>query len=98
MTLSKLSGKCKTCPKIDSCDHKEMEACACIELPTNMRVSSEQTASISLSAPILRERIESPLSPFTYRDELEKALNDAYFGKELCSRLEEREGKRCRLM
>ena len=80
MTLSKLSEKCKACPKVDSCDYKKMELCACIELPTNMRVSSEQTASISLSAPILRERIDSPLSPFAYKDELEKALNDAYFG------------------
>lgn len=97
MTLSKLSEKCKACPKVDLCDYKKMELCACIELPTNMRASSEQTASISLSAPILRERIDSPLSPFAYKDELEKALNDAYFGKELCSRLEEREGKRCRL-
>lgn len=78
MTLSKLSEKCKACPKVDSCDHKKM--CACIELSTNMRASSEQTASISLSAPILRERIGSPLSPFAYKDELEKALNDAYFG------------------
>ncbi len=80
MSISKLSEKCKTCQKVDSCDQKKMELCACIELPTNMRASSEQTASISLSAPILRERIESPLSPFAYRDELEKSLNDAYFG------------------
>ena len=54
MTLSKLSEKCKACPKVDSCDYRKMELCACIELPTNMRASSEQTASISLSAPILR--------------------------------------------
>lgn len=80
MTLSKLSGKCKTCPKIDSCDHKEMEACACIELPTNMSAGAVQTASASASMSILRERIDSPLSPFAYKDELEKALNDAHFG------------------
>lgn len=80
MTLLKLSEKCKACPKVDSCDHKKMEMCACIELPTNMCANAEQTASASLSAPILRERIDSPLSPFAYKDELEKALNDAYFG------------------
>lgn len=80
MTLSKLSEKCKACPKVDSCDHKKMEMCACIELPTNMCANAEQTASASLSAPILRERIDSPLSPFAYKDELEKSLNDAHFG------------------
>ena len=80
MSLSKLSEKCKTCPKVDSCDQKKMEACACIELPTNMCANAEQTASASASMPILRERIDSPLSPFAYKDELEKALNDAHFG------------------
>nr|DAI47953.1 MAG TPA: hypothetical protein [Caudoviricetes sp.] len=80
MTLSKLSEKCKACPKVDSCDHKKMELCALAELQTNMCVDAEQTASASLSAPILRERIDSPLSSFAYKDELEKALNDAYFG------------------
>lgn len=80
MTLSKLSEKCKTCPKVDSCDHKKMELCAYIELPRHACASAMQTASVSLSAPILRERIDSPLSPFAYKDELEKALNDAYFG------------------
>lgn len=79
MTLSKLSEKCKTCPKADSCDHKKMELCALAELQTNMCANAEQTATVSLSAPILRERIDSPLSPFAYKDELEKALNDAHF-------------------
>ena len=81
MTLSKLSEKFKACPKVDSCDHKKMEMCALAELPHNMCVDAMQTASIDISAPILRERIESPLSPFTYRDELEKALNEAHFGR-----------------
>lgn len=80
MTLSKLSEKCKACPKADSCDHKKMEMCALAELPPKMCADAGLTASISASAPILRERIESPLSPFTYRDELEKALNEAHFG------------------
>lgn len=30
--------------------------------------------------PIAREEIKSPLSPYKYRDELEKALNDLHFG------------------
>ena len=29
---------------------------------------------------LLREEIKSPLSPFRYKDELEKALNDLRFG------------------
>lgn len=80
MALSKLSKKCKACPKVDSCDHKEMEMYALAELPPKMCADAGQTASVSALAPILRERIESPLSPFTYRDELEKALNEAHFG------------------
>lgn len=80
MTLSKLSEKCKACPKANSCDRKKMEACAYIELPRHAGASAMQTAAVSLSAPILRERIDSPLSPFAYKDELEKALNDAHFG------------------
>ncbi len=80
MTLSKLSGKCKACPEVDSCNHKRMELCALAELPPKMCADAGQTASISAVAPILRERIDSPLSPFAYRDELEKALHEAHFG------------------
>lgn len=80
MTLSKLSEKCKACPKVDSCDHKKMEMYALAELPPKMCADAGLTVSVSASAPILRERIESPLSLFTYRDELEKALNEAHFG------------------
>lgn len=80
MALSKLSEKCKACPKVDSCDHKKMELCALAELPPNMCANVIQIASVDVLAPILREKIESPLSPFTYRDELEKALNEAHFG------------------
>lgn len=80
MTLSKLSEKCKACPRVDTCDHKRMELCALAELPKRATIDAGQIASVSASATILRERIESPLSPFAYRDELEKALNEAHFG------------------
>ena len=56
-----------------------MEMCALAELPPKMCADAGQTASVSATVPILRERIDSPLSPFTYRDELEKALNEAHF-------------------
>lgn len=75
MTLSKLSEKCKSCPSVDKCDHKRMELCALAELPPKMCVDVGQIASVSAAMPLMREKIESPLSPFAYRDELEKALN-----------------------
>ncbi len=80
MTLSKLSEKCKGCPKVDSCNHKKMEMYALAELPPKMCANAGLTVSVSASASILRERIESPLSPFAYKDKLEKALNEAHFG------------------
>lgn len=83
MVLSKLAEKCKTCPKVDSCNHKKMEMCALAELPQRAMAEVTATASVSAMAPVLRERIDSPLSPFAYKDELEKALNDAHFGKRL---------------
>lgn len=80
MTLSKLSEKCKACPRVDKCDHKRMELCALAELPPKMCADAGQMDSVSAAMPLMREKIESPLSPFAYRDELEKALNDYYFG------------------
>ena len=80
MVLSKLAEKCKACPKVDSCDHKKMEMCALAELPQRAKAEVTATASVSAAAPVLRERIDSPLSPFAYKDELEKALNEAHFG------------------
>ena len=80
MTLSKLSEKCKACPRVDKCDHKRMELCALAELPPKMCADVGKIASTSAAMPLMRERIESPLSPFVYRYELEKALNEAHFG------------------
>lgn len=80
MGLSKLSEMCKVCPEVNSCNHKRMEMCALAELPPKMCADAGQTASISATVPILRERIDSPLSPFAYKDELEKVLNEARFG------------------
>lgn len=80
MTLSKLSEMCKACPKVDSCDQKRMELCALTELPKKSCADIGVSISENVAAPILRERIESPLSPFVFRDELERALNDYHFG------------------
>ena len=80
MVLSKLAEKCKACPKVDSCDHKKMEMYALAELPPKMCADIGQNIYANIAAPILRERIDSPLSPFAYKDELEKALNEEHFG------------------
>ena len=41
-TLSKLSEKCKACPRVDKCDHKRMELCALAELPPKMCTDAGQ--------------------------------------------------------
>ena len=76
-SLSKLSEKCKSCPKVDTCDHKKMELCALAELPEQNIASAIQSEVQDVAMPLLRERIESPLSPFAYKDELEKELYKA---------------------
>lgn len=47
--------------------------------PQNL-ASATQGILIDAAMPVLREEIKSPLSPFRYKDELEKALNDFHFG------------------
>ena len=81
MTLSKISERCKACPKVDTCDHKKMELCALAELPPQVSINAGQMISESLTMPLMRERIESPLSPFAYKDELEKALRKELYGR-----------------
>lgn len=79
-SLSKLSSKCASCPKVNECNHKEMELCALADLPPQNLASATQGILIDNMSPVLREEIKSPLSPFRYKDELEKALNDFHFG------------------
>lgn len=57
-----------------------MVECALAELPQQNLASATQGFSIDAAMPALREEITSPLSPFRYKDELEKALNDLHFG------------------
>lgn len=78
MALSKLSEMCKSCTKVDKCDHKRMELCALAELPSpQVSMSASQGITMGAAMPLMRERIESPLSPFVYKDELEKELYKA---------------------
>lgn len=78
--LSKLAEKCKSCPKSEKCDHKRIELCTLEDLPPQNLASATQGILIDNMSPILREEIKSPLSPFRYKDELEKAINDSHFG------------------
>ena len=78
-SLSKLAEKCKSCPKSGKCDHKRMELCALMDLPPQNLASATQGILIDNMSPILREEIKSPLSPFRYKDELEKALNERIY-------------------
>lgn len=75
-----MSEECKTCPERDNCGNKRMVECALAELPQQNLASATQGILIDNASPILREEIKSPLSPFRYKDELEKALNDFHFG------------------
>lgn len=81
MALSKLSEMCKVCPKVDTCDHKRMELCALAELPPQSSMNAGHLASEGAVMPLMRERIDSPLSPFAYYDELEKALHKELYGR-----------------
>lgn len=79
-SLSRLAEKCKNCPKLEKCDHKRMELCALADLPPQNLASATQDILRDTTMSALREEIKSPLSPFRYKDELEKALNDLHFG------------------
>ena len=78
--LSKLAEKCKSCSKSEKCNHKRMELCALAYLPPKNCESATQGILMDNMSPVLMEEIKSPLSPFRYKDELEKALNDSHFG------------------
>lgn len=51
-----------------------------MDLPTQNLASATQGILMDAAMPVLREEIKSPLSPFRYKDELEKALNNSHFG------------------
>ena len=57
MGLSKLAEKCKKCPKVDSCDHKRMEAVACLEMP-KITADISQGISQSMAMPLARETMK----------------------------------------
>ena len=50
------------------------------ELPEQNIASIVQSVAQDATMPLMREQIKSPLSPFAYKDELIKALQEAHFG------------------
>lgn len=48
-------------------------------LPPQNLASATQGVLMDAAMPLMRERIESPLSPFAYKDELENALKERIF-------------------
>ena len=48
-------------------------------LPPQNLASATQGILMDTAMPLMRERIESPLSPFAYKDELENALKEGIF-------------------
>ena len=74
-SVSKIAKKCDECPVKEKCENKRLELCEAAELPLILNANEKYLDSAAV--PFLRERIESPLSPFSYRDELEKELHKA---------------------
>lgn len=66
---SVLAEMCKNCPKVDTCNHKRMEQYAVLPLP--------ETILEGTTVPLMREKMNSPLSPFVYKDDLEKEIYKA---------------------
>lgn len=56
-----------------------------IEQPKQISADVSQNIMQDMAMPLMRERIESPLSPFAYKDELENALKERIFKGTLMS-------------
>ena len=59
MGLSKLAAGCQSCPYVDTCDHKRMEALGFLPEPP-LSMSASQPAADSAAQPLLRETREIP--------------------------------------
>ena len=79
--LSRLSKKCRVCPFVDTCNHKEMEALAYLpESQITMDIAKPGAADASL--PLLRETmtiIRDGKKIVVYKDEIEKALYSSLY-------------------
>lgn len=76
MALSKLATKCRSCPFVDKCNNKRMEAHGYLEMP-NIAAPSVETSAASMAEPILRETMTIMVNgkpSIVYKDEIEKQL------------------------
>ena len=75
MGLSKLSEKCRKCPKRDKCNHKKMEAMAYLR-------PCGKTAGEKASQPIVRETMQINVGGIlqtVYKDDIAKAIERELF-------------------
>lgn len=75
MALTKLAAKCSSCPFLNTCDHKQMEALG--YLPEPLVAESGAQASAEMAQPILRETVNIIIDGKVvkvYKDEIEKEL------------------------
>lgn len=75
MALTKLAAKCRSCPFLSTCDHKQMEALG--YLPEPLVAESGAQASAEMVQPILRKTVNTIIDGKVvkiYKDEIEKEL------------------------
>ena len=75
MALKRLAEKCRDCPFVDKCDHKQMEALGYFQEPLVAEVKAPSAAE--MTAPILRETVNTIVDGKVikvYKDEIEKQL------------------------
>ena len=75
MGLSKLSKKCKRCPYVKTCDHKEMENL--MYYPDTIEADKSLNSSSPVMAPVLRETRDINIGGTfitVYKDDIEKEL------------------------
>ena len=82
MGLARLSQKCRMCPYVETCDHKEMEALGFLP-ESKMIEQSYQTVVSTLAQPMLRETMEIRVDGervVVYKDDILKQLERSLYG------------------
>ena len=80
MGLSKLSKKCRNCPFVKTCDHKQTEAYGYLD--DQLLTSASSSISESMLAPVLRETMEIHVDGKTltvYKDDVQRELYKALY-------------------
>lgn len=75
MGLSRLAEECQTCPFVEKCEHKRMEALG--YLPEPIVADAVAPSAAELTQPILRETVNTIIDGKVvkvYKDDIEKAL------------------------